>query len=125
MRISDWSSDVGSSDLPVFSVFQAALAVKSASEPDERRAAFAELRALHGDKLGAGIEADGFLERIRIAYAANFSLYAKTDHGHFVFDPVFFSRHVGAPTDGDFVNAKSAAHRVGTEGVSRWESRRQ
>src|SRR3546814_5527338 len=41
---------------PVFSVFQAALAVKSASEPDERRAAFAELRALLGDKLGAGIE---------------------------------------------------------------------
>src|SRR3546814_16589506 len=110
MRISDWSSDVGSSDLPVFSVFQAALAVKSASEPDERRAAFAELRALLGDKLGAGIEADGFLERIRIAYAANFSLNAKTDHGHFDFDPVLFSRH--------FVETRSEERLVGKECVS-------
>src|SRR3546814_17146989 len=118
MRISDWSSDVGSSDLPVFSVFQAALAVKSASEPDERRAAFAELRALLGDKLGAGIEADGFLERIRIAYAANFSLNAKTDHGHFDFDPVLFSRHVGETSDGDLVDERSEERRVGKECVS-------
>jgi hypothetical protein len=93
----------------VFSVFQAALAVKSASEPDERRAAFAELRALLGDKLGAGIEADGFLERIRIAYAANFSLNAKTDHGRFDFDPVLFSRHVGETSDGDLVDEHEAS----------------
>src|SRR3546814_17237105 len=104
MRISDWSSDVGSSDLPVFSVFQAALAVKSASEPDERRAAFAELRALLGDKLGDGIEADGFLERIRIAYAANFSVNANTDHGHFDFALCLFSSHVGATSPGGLWN---------------------
>ncbi len=94
---------------PVFSVFQAALVVKSASEPDERRAAFAELRELLGDKLGAGIEADGFLERIRIAYAANFSLNAKTDHGRFDFDPVLFSRHVGETSDGDLVDEHEAS----------------
>lgn len=94
---------------PVFSVFQAAQAVKSASEPDERRAAFAELRELLGDKLGAGIEADGFLERIRIAYAANFSLNAKTDHGRFDFDPVLFSRHVGETSEGDLVDEREAS----------------
>lgn len=94
---------------PVFSVFRAAQAVKSASEPDQRRAAFAELRELLGDKLGAGIEADGFLERIRIAYAANFSLNAKTDHGRFDFDPVLFSRHVGETSDGDLVDEHEAS----------------
>lgn len=94
---------------PVFSVFRAAQAVKSASEPDERRAAFAELRAMLGDMLGAGIEADGFLERIRIAYAANFSLNAKTDHGRFDFDPVLFSRHVGETSDGDLVDEHEAS----------------
>src|SRR3546814_9477788 len=62
-----------------------------------------------GDKLGAGIEADGFLERIRIAYAANFSLNAKTDHGHFDFDPVLFSRHVGETSDGDLVDEHEAS----------------
>ncbi|RNJ61804.1 MAG: ATP-dependent helicase [Porphyrobacter sp. IPPAS B-1204] len=94
---------------PVFSVFQAAQGVKLAIEPDERRAAFAELRALLGDKLGAGIEADGFLERIRIAYAANFSLNAKTDHGRFDFDPVLFSRHVGESSEGDLVDEREAS----------------
>jgi hypothetical protein len=94
---------------PVFSVFLAAQAVKAASDADERRAAFAELRELLGDKLGAGIEADGFLERIRIAYAANFSLNAKTDHGRFDFDPVLFSRHVGETTEGDLVDENEAS----------------
>lgn len=94
---------------PVFSVFRAAQAVKSASEPDQRRAVFAKLRELLGDKLGAGIEADGFLERIRIAYAANFSLNAKTDHGRFDFDPVLFSRHVGETSDGDLVDEHEAS----------------
>src|SRR3546814_20542627 len=69
MRISDWSSDVCSSDL-----------------------------------IGTGIEADGFLERVRIAYAANFSLNAKTDHGRFDFDPVLFSRNVRESAEGDLVD---------------------
>src|SRR3546814_1185469 len=109
MRISDWSSDVCSSDLrgglpvradiagarlreggrvgripePIYSAFQAALAVNAADDPDQRRAAFAELRSTLGADIGTGIEADGFLERVRIAYAANFSLNAKTEHGRF------------------------------------------
>ncbi len=94
---------------PMFSASLAAQAVRATSDPDERRAAFAHLRELLGDSLGAGIEADGFLERVRIAYAANFSLSAKTDHGRFDFDPVLFSRHVGESSDGDLVDEQEAS----------------
>lgn len=94
---------------PVFSVFQASLAVNAAADPDERRAAFAQLREQLGDEIGTGIQADGFLERIRIAYAANFSLNAKTDHGRFDFDPVLFSRNVGETSDGDLVDEDEAS----------------
>src|SRR3546814_10268627 len=74
MRISDWSSDVCSSDL-----------------------------------IGTGIEAEGFLERVRIAYAANFSLNAKTDHGRVDFDPVLFSRNVSESAEGDLVDEEEAS----------------
>lgn len=94
---------------PVYSVFLAAKAVNAATDPDERRAAFARLRESLGDELSSGIEADGFLERIRIAYAANFSLNAKTDHGRFDFDPVLFSRQVGEAPDGDLVDEHEAS----------------
>lgn len=94
---------------PVFSVFLAAQAVKAASTPDERRAAFAELRELLADGHEAGIETDGFLQRIRIAYAANFSLSAKTDHGGFDFDPVLFSRHISETCEGDLVDENEAS----------------
>src|SRR3546814_2003329 len=43
------------------------------------------------------------------SYAANFSLNAKTDHGHFDFDPVLFSRHVGETSDGDLVDEHEAS----------------
>ncbi len=78
---------VGRIPEPIFSVIQAALAVNATADPDQRRATLAQLRAQLGDEIGSGIEADGFLERVRIAYAANFSLNAKTDHGRFDFDP--------------------------------------
>ncbi|WP_281302045.1 MULTISPECIES: DEAD/DEAH box helicase [unclassified Iodidimonas] len=100
---------VGRIPEPIFSVFQAALAVNKAADSDERRAAFAELRSILGDEIGAGIEIDGFLERIRIAYAANFSLNAKTDHGRFDFDPVLFSRNVRESADGDLVDEEDAS----------------
>lgn len=94
---------------PIFSVFNAALAVNAADDPDSRRAAFAYLREQLGDEIGAGIEADGFLERIRIAYASNFSLNAKTDHGRFDFDPILFSRSVGEAPDGDLIDEADAS----------------
>ena len=89
---------------PIFSVLNASLAVNAADDPDLRRAAFAYLREQLGDEIGFGIEADGFLERIRIAYASNFSLNAKTDHGRFDFDPVLFSRNVGEAPNGDLID---------------------
>ncbi|AKQ40861.1 hypothetical protein CP97_00540 [Aurantiacibacter atlanticus] len=100
---------VGRIPEPIYSAFQAALLVNAADDPDERRAAFADLRATLGDEIGAGIEADGFLERVRIAYAANFSLNAKTDHGRFDFDPVLFSRNASENADGDLVDEEEAS----------------
>lgn len=100
---------VGRIPEPIYSAFQAALLVNSADDPDERRAAFADLRATLGDEIGAGIDADGFLKRVRIAYAANFSLNAKTDHGRFDFDPVLFSRNASENADGDLVDEEEAS----------------
>lgn len=100
---------VGRIPEPIFSVFQSALAVNATDDADQRRAAFAELRSKLGDSIGTGIEADGFLERVRIAYAANFSLNAKTDHGRFDFDPVLFSRNAGESAEGDLVNEEEAS----------------
>lgn len=100
---------VGRIPEPIYSVFQSALAVNAADDPDQRRAAFAELRSTLGDDIGTGIEADGFLERVRIAYAANFSLSAKTDHGRFDFDPVLFSRNVSESAEGDLVDEEDAS----------------
>ena len=100
---------VGRIPEPIYSAFQCALAVNAADDPDQRRAAFAELRSTLGDHIGTGIEADGFLERVRIAYAANFSLNAKTDHGRFDFDPVLFSRNVSESAEGDLVDEEEAS----------------
>ena len=100
---------VGRIPEPIYSAFQAALAVNAADDPDQRRAAFAELRSTLGDDIGTGIETDGFLERVRIAYAANFSLNAKTDHGRFDFDPVLFSRNVSESAEGDLVDEEEAS----------------
>ena len=100
---------VGRIPEPIYSAFQAALAVNAADDPDQRRAAFAELRSTLGDDIGTGIEADGFLERVRIAYAANFSLNAKTDHGRFDFDPVLFSKNASESAEGDLVDEEEAS----------------
>lgn len=100
---------VGRIPEPLYSTFQAALAVNAADGPDQRRAAFAHLREQIGDELGAGIDVDGFIERIRIAYAATFSLDVRTAQGRFDFDPVLFARHVGESGEGDLVDAAEAS----------------
>lgn len=100
---------VGRIPEPIFSAFKATLEVNAAADPDARRAAFAELRAHLGEAIGPGVEADGFLERIRIAYAASFSLDAKTDHGQFDFDPVLFGRGVVETAEGDLVDEDKAS----------------
>ncbi len=89
---------------PLFSAALAAEKVNESEDADRRRGAFAELRDTLGDEIGAGIEADGFIQRIRIAYAANFSLDAKTSGGRFDFDPVLFGRQVKESDDGALVD---------------------
>lgn len=80
-----------------------------ADDADERRARFAELRDRLGDLDSDAIKPDGFISKVRIAYAANFSLDLRTHGGLFDFDPVLFSRSVGENEDGDLVDAKEAA----------------
>ncbi|MFN3935477.1 MAG: DEAD/DEAH box helicase [Parvibaculum sp.] len=93
----------------IFFAFKSALGVNSAVGPDERRAAFAELRKHLGEAIAPGIEADGFLERVRIAYAASFSLDVKTDHGRFDFDPVLFGRGMVETAEGDLIDEDKAS----------------
>jgi hypothetical protein len=85
------------------------LQVNAAASGDDRRAAFAAFRDALGPQIAEGIEADGFIERIRIAYAANFSLDAKTSGARFDFDPVLFGRHVRETVEGDLVDASEAS----------------
>ncbi|WP_126174376.1 DEAD/DEAH box helicase [Altericroceibacterium xinjiangense] len=100
---------VGRIPEPLFSAWQAAQGVSRADTPDERRAAFAALREELGDTVPDGIGVDGFLEKVRIAYAANFSLDAKTAGGRFDFDPVLFARSVTESADGDLLDEAEAS----------------
>lgn len=94
---------------PLFSAYLAAQAVSDAATADDKRASFAELRLCLGEAMSERIDADGFIERIRIAYAANFSLNATTANGRFDFDPVLFSRHADETDDGDLVDASESS----------------
>lgn len=51
----------------------------------------AALRQAIGDKDRRHVRADGFIERLRLSYAAGFSLALKPDSNGFDFDPVLFS----------------------------------
>lgn len=102
-------ASVGRIPEPIYSAYRSALRVNSAVGSDERRAAFAELRTSLGEAIAPGIEADGFLERVRIAYAASFSLDVKTNHGQFDFDPVLFGRGAVETADGDLIDENKAS----------------
>lgn len=79
------------------------------SDPDERRARFAELRDHLGDLDDSAIDPDGFISKTRIAYAASFSLDLRTHGGLFDFDPVLFARSARENEDGDLVDEKEAS----------------
>lgn len=81
----------------------------AAEDADERRARFAELRERLGDLDSDAVKPDGFISKVRIAYAANFSLDLRTHGGLFDFDPVLFSRSVSENEDGDLTDAKETA----------------
>ncbi|SCW76108.1 Superfamily II DNA or RNA helicase, SNF2 family [Sphingobium faniae] len=94
---------------PLLSAAVAAEQVNQAVDPDARRAAFAAFRGALGEDIARGIDADGFIERIRVAYAANFSLDAKTSGGRFDFDPVLFGRQAIEAEDGELIDASHAS----------------
>lgn len=94
---------------PLLSTAIAAERVNGAADEDGRRAAFAEFRSTLGEEIADNVDVDGYIERIRIAYAANFSLDAKTSGGRFDFDPVLFGRQVNEVEDGSLVDERAAS----------------
>ena len=81
----------------------------ASSDPDERRARFAELRDHLGDLDDSAVDPDGFISKTRIAYAASFSLDLRTHGGLFDFDPVLFARSARESQDGDLIDQKEAS----------------
>jgi hypothetical protein len=94
---------------PLFSTIALVNDLNAQTDPDKRRAKFAELREHLGDLDDSAIEPDGTISRSRIAYAASFSLDLRTHGGLFDFDPVLFSRQAQENEDGDLVNATKAS----------------
>lgn len=66
--------------------------LNAARGESERQAALATLRQAIGDEDRSLIKPDGFIERLRLCYAAGFSLDLKPSAQGFDFDPVLFSR---------------------------------
>ena len=97
------------------SVYLAARAVNQAQDADKKRVAFAELRKTLGDEINDKIDADGYIERLRIAYAANFSLDLKTSGGEFDFDPVLFTKQARETDEGELVDEKDKGLLTATE----------
>lgn len=94
---------------PIYSANALVDRLAAADDADERRARFAELRESLGDLDSDAIKPDGFISKVRIAYAANFSLDLRTHGGFFDFDPVLFSRSVVENEDGDLVDANESS----------------
>lgn len=66
--------------------------VNAAQDEPQRQAALAGLKAAIGDHGNTRIRSDGVIERLRIAYAAGFSLALKDTPRGPDFDPVLFGR---------------------------------
>jgi hypothetical protein len=77
---------------PFFSTLAAVERINAATEPAEAQAQLAALRTAMGEEAGGRIGVDGVIERLRVAYAAGFSLQLRAGAGGFDFDPVLFGR---------------------------------
>lgn len=87
---------------PLWSALQAIDMVNSASGESAQQYAMSQLRNTLGTGDGDILHPDGFLKRLRVSYAAGFSLDLKTEGGKFDFDPILFSRiHRDAALDGE------------------------
>ena len=77
---------------PLWSIAKAAGAVNAASDEAGRMAALASLRGAMGEEFQDRVRADGYLERLRLNFAAGFSLDLQPSAGGFDFDPVLFGK---------------------------------
>lgn len=77
---------------PLWSTLSRVDAINQAVDPAEQQYEMSRLRETLGAADGDILQPDGFLKRLRISYAAGFSLDLKTDGGKFDFDPILFSR---------------------------------
>lgn len=77
---------------PIWTTLQLVERLNAATGESERQAALAALRQAIGDEDRSLIKPDGFIERLRLSYAAGFSLDLKPSAQGFDFDPVLFSK---------------------------------
>lgn len=77
---------------PIWTTLQLVDNLNAATNEGERQAALAALRQAIGDDDRSLIKPDGFIERLRLSYAAGFSLDLKPSAQGFDFDPVLFSK---------------------------------
>jgi hypothetical protein len=86
---------------PLWSIMQAANLVNAAEDEAQRFAALAELRSAIGEEFQERVHPDGYLERLRLSYAAGFSLDLQPSANGFDFDPVLFGKaRLGEAEDG-------------------------
>lgn len=76
---------------PIWTTLQLVDRLNAADSNPERQSALAGLRQAIGDDDRSLIKPDGFIERLRLSYAAGFSLNLKPSASGFDFDPVLFS----------------------------------
>lgn len=76
---------------PIWTTLQLVERLNAADGDSERQSALAALRQAIGDEDRSLIKPDGFIERLRLSYAAGFSLDLKPSSSGFDFDPVLFS----------------------------------
>lgn len=76
---------------PIWTTFKLVERLNAATTESERQSALAALRLAIGDDDRSLIKIDGFIERLRLSYAAGFSLDLNPSASGFDFDPVLFS----------------------------------
>lgn len=92
---------------PLWSTLDAIRAVNGAPDDGAQQYAMSQLREILGAADGDLLHPDGFLKRLRISYAAGFSLDLKASGGKFDFDPILFSQaRRAAAQDGEIPDSE-------------------
>lgn len=93
---------------PIWTTLQLVDRVNAADNDSDRQTALAALRQAIGDDDRSLIKPDGFIERLRLSYAAGFSLDLKPSSSGFDFDPVLFSPDLMRETENGAVLDEAA-----------------